>query len=92
MKFINAIKNFWKDQRGSGGVFQTVGLVIGVLVLVAVVTSIGITTGKNKMKGVAGEITGYHIETPAEMSTAPGDSTFGTTSGDHTVTGISITN
>ncbi len=92
MKFINTVKDFWKDERGDGGVFSTIGLVIGSIVLAGVVVGIGVTLGKTKMSGVANEITDFNVEAPTTMNTSATDTTFNASSGDHTLKGITITN
>ncbi len=92
MKFINTVKDFWKDERGEGGVFSTIGLVIGSIVLAGVVVGIGVTLGKTKMSGVANEVTDFGVKAPNTMSTNAIDTNFNATSGSHTLKGVEIKN
>ena len=93
---IKMLRGFWVDERGSGETFSAIGIVIGMVVLVAIVTSIGVTTGKNKMKGVADDIKNYQIYSPEAVHASVGESgeysdkTFEIEDGDHTIGKITI--
>jgi hypothetical protein len=97
---FETLRGFWVDERGSGETFSAIGIVIGMVVLAGIVVGIGITVGKTKMSGVAGDITEFKVYTGngeegsgAEINfeECADANVFGTRNGEHTLTGVEIT-
>lgn len=84
--------NLWKDNSGISSAVEKLGWVIVSLALVAIIAGIGITAAKTKAAGISGELTNFKVSGPSgdAITTGATGTEADVTSGDHTITGITI--
>ena len=87
-------KEFWQDDSGEARTIAEIGYIIGAMIFVGTMITIGVTVVKNKGLSVMRDFTAFRVEAPATLDTSIATpSTSATiTNGNNAPTTITISN
>ena len=91
-KIKSSIRNFLEDNAGNTEIPSVVVLAMGALSAAAVVIASATMIFKAKLAGVHTDVTTLKVNAPSNINANSTNTTFGTASGSHTITGVTIQN